>query len=200
MRCEIWVRRHWSDVREAKVNLADLSGFQWDTTSGGLAGGFGVVAPQPFVHAYVWCDSFIEGEVAHSCAHGPPPHQIKVCIVKKSNRKIFPLIKVLPVLEKKRREIQDRLHSTRDHTHATKDRLVALRGELATIGADCLLPFFRGYYHDRGEEAAETARPGRWLTPEEVRALGIGVPLGPDAPPEHCEAWALGRRVAEKLK
>jgi hypothetical protein len=43
--------------------------------------------------ATVWCDSFTSGEVEHSCVHGPPPHRIKVCIVKKSNRSLFPTLK-----------------------------------------------------------------------------------------------------------
>ena len=28
----------------------------------------------------------MEGEIAHSCEHGPPPHSIKVVILKKDNR------------------------------------------------------------------------------------------------------------------
>jgi hypothetical protein len=39
-----------------------------------------------FLHAYVWCDKMIGGELAHSCQHGAGPHDIKVCIVKKDNK------------------------------------------------------------------------------------------------------------------
>lgn len=38
-----------------------------------------------YVHGYVWCDGAVEGEVAHSCRHGRPPHSIKVCIVAVDN-------------------------------------------------------------------------------------------------------------------
>jgi hypothetical protein len=31
------------------------------------------------------CDAMQEGTLSHSCRHGPPPHSIKVCIVKKDN-------------------------------------------------------------------------------------------------------------------
>ncbi len=43
------------------------------------------MAPQPFIHVRVWCDQMIKGELAHSCRHGPPPHEILVCVVKRDN-------------------------------------------------------------------------------------------------------------------
>lgn len=33
----------------------------------------------------VWCDGMVEGELDHSCEHGPPPHRVKVCVVAKDN-------------------------------------------------------------------------------------------------------------------
>jgi len=56
-------RPHWSDV----------------------SGGVYARAPQPLLHAYVMCDEMLEGEIDHSGEHGPCPHEIKVCIVKKDN-------------------------------------------------------------------------------------------------------------------
>ena len=88
----VWVRRHWNDHRIGKVRLSDLSGFHWSQFSGGQISGFGRVAPQPFLHAYMLCTRVIEGEVAHKCRHGPPPHRIKVCMTKKDNRRGFPLL------------------------------------------------------------------------------------------------------------
>ena len=79
----ITVRRQWNDWRQARYRLSDLSDFQMDDTSGGVW----AVAPRPFLHAFVWCNRMIDGELAHSCNHGPPPHRIKICIVKKDNTK-----------------------------------------------------------------------------------------------------------------
>lgn len=81
MSADVWVRRQWNDYRRARYRLEDVQGFHWDTVSGGV----GAPAPQPFVHAYVWCNGMQEGELAHSCAHGAGPHRIKVCIVRKDN-------------------------------------------------------------------------------------------------------------------
>jgi hypothetical protein len=39
-----------------------------------------VATNRPYVHATVSCEGMQEGEVAHSCSHGPGPHNIKVCI------------------------------------------------------------------------------------------------------------------------
>lgn len=77
----MWVRRQWNDYRTAKYRLDAIEGVHWDSISGGV----NAVAIRPFLHAYVWCDAMLEGELAHSCAHGKGPHRIKVCIVKKDN-------------------------------------------------------------------------------------------------------------------
>jgi hypothetical protein len=77
---EVLVRRQWNDFRDAEVELDALDNVHWDTISGGVR----TVAPQPFIHAYVWCDG-ITGDIAHSCRHSSYPHRIKVAMVKKSN-------------------------------------------------------------------------------------------------------------------
>jgi hypothetical protein len=77
---KIRIRRQWNDYRVGEVPEGALSHAQWDTISGGVQ----APAPQPFIHGYVWCTQ-VEGDIAHTCAHGPAPHWIKVCVVKKDN-------------------------------------------------------------------------------------------------------------------
>jgi len=74
------IRRQWNDWRIAQVSCDALHGLHWSRTSGGVQ----APAPQPFIHGYVNCDEIV-GEIAHSCTHGPGPHAIKVCVVKKDN-------------------------------------------------------------------------------------------------------------------
>lgn len=61
--------------------MSDLGGVHWSSVSGGVMR----PSPRPFLHAYVNCQGMEEGEIAHSGVHGPCPHRIKVCIVKKDN-------------------------------------------------------------------------------------------------------------------
>lgn len=75
------VRRQWNDWQLATYLFSQLDKPHWSRTSGGVM----AMAPQPFIHAYVWCDQMVSGELAHSGQHGPCPHKIKVCIVKKDN-------------------------------------------------------------------------------------------------------------------
>ena len=44
------------------------------------------------MHGYVLCDRMIDGELGHSCRHGPAPHRIKICITKKGNEAVFDLV------------------------------------------------------------------------------------------------------------
>lgn len=74
------VRRDWNDHRIGTVKWSELRDPRWDTISGGEQN----PTPQPFIHGYVWCD-VVQGDISHSCAHGPGPHNIKVCLVKKDN-------------------------------------------------------------------------------------------------------------------
>ena len=78
----VWVRRQWNDARRlGKVPLSALRKPRWDVLSGGL----NHWTPQPFIHAYMMCDSVVEGRIGHSCRHGPPPHEVKVCVTRKGN-------------------------------------------------------------------------------------------------------------------
>ena len=80
---EVYIRRQWNDWQKGKVYLDTLEGLKWDRISGGVQ----ARAPQLFIHGYIWCNDIIEGEIAHTCSHGPPPHRIKVCVVMKDNSK-----------------------------------------------------------------------------------------------------------------
>lgn len=82
------VRRQWNDCRLAVYLLSEVEVLHWSEISGGIQ----APAPRAFVHGYVWCDRMISGELAHSCAHGPGPHRIKICITKKYNEAVFPLV------------------------------------------------------------------------------------------------------------
>jgi hypothetical protein len=84
----VFVRRQWNDWREARYRLEDVKDLHWDTVSGGVY----APTPQPFVHGYVQCNGMIDGELAHPCRHGRGPHSIKVCLVKKANRALWPTI------------------------------------------------------------------------------------------------------------
>lgn len=77
----VWVRRQWNSPFSACYRLSDLRGVRWDRVSGGVH----APTPQPFLHAFVSCQLAVDGELAHSGTHGPCPHSIKVCIVKKDN-------------------------------------------------------------------------------------------------------------------
>ena len=101
----VWVRRNWNDHRIGKVRLSDLSGFHWSQFAGGQISGFGRVAPRPFLHAYMLCTQIVEGEISHTCRHGPPPHRIKVCMTKKDNRRAFPFLETLADSEHSRHAV-----------------------------------------------------------------------------------------------
>jgi hypothetical protein len=82
----VWVRREFKSLsRRAAYRMTDVTGLHWSRRSGGKKRR----ANRPYLHAYVWCDAMIVGAVAHSGRHGPPPHRIKVCIVKVDNKKIW---------------------------------------------------------------------------------------------------------------
>lgn len=79
----VTVRRHPQDWQTAEYRMTKLSRLRWDSVSGGV----GRATPYPMIFATVWCDQMESGELAHSCMHGPPPHEIKVCLIKKYNKK-----------------------------------------------------------------------------------------------------------------
>jgi len=79
-RSNVYVRRDWDDRGVGRVRWSDLHDPRWDTMSGGAQ----VENPLPLLHAYVWCDK-VRGKIGHSCAHGPGPHNIKVCMLRDDN-------------------------------------------------------------------------------------------------------------------
>ena len=83
----VFVRRQPADYRIAKYPLSSFENPHWDEVSGGVQT---TLFNQSFIYGYVWCDGMIEGELAHSGQlgienHGPCPHRIKVCALKKDN-------------------------------------------------------------------------------------------------------------------
>ena len=81
-RATVRIRRQWNDQRIGKVRWSDISNPRWDVVSGGTQ----AKAPQPFIHAYVYCDK-VEIDITHSYNHGTQPHNIKICLVQKDNSK-----------------------------------------------------------------------------------------------------------------
>ena len=79
-RSDVYVRRDWDDRGLGRVRWSDLNSPRWDTTSGGTQ----VECPLPLLRGYVWCDK-VRGKIGHSCAHGPGPHNIKVCMLREDN-------------------------------------------------------------------------------------------------------------------
>lgn len=78
------VRRQPSDWRIAAYDIRSVSRLRWDNIGGGIQRGSAV-----HVYGYVLCNEMVGGELAHSCRHGPPPHEIKVCITKMHNDGIW---------------------------------------------------------------------------------------------------------------
>ena len=77
----VYVRRQPSDYRTAAYRVEDVEGIQFDWITGGV----NVNLSSAALCGYVWCDGVVEGELAHSCRHGPPPHRIKIVIPKVCN-------------------------------------------------------------------------------------------------------------------
>ncbi len=76
------VRRQPTDRRIGKVRLADIRKLHWRRQSGGIKSRF---MAQPFVFGLIRCTDIAEGRIAHSCQHGPPPHEVLVCMCQKDN-------------------------------------------------------------------------------------------------------------------
>ena len=122
------VRRQWNGKKIATVRVADLRGFHWSQYGAGHKWRFGGVAPQPFLHAFTLCTQ-VEGDIGHSCQHGPPPHKIKVCITRKDNRRTFvfleslahPTRSVQSVYRKHKKKIAKRVAQWQPEQRPTED-------------------------------------------------------------------------------
>ena len=79
-RSPVYVRRDWNDHGVGRVSWSNLRAHRWDMMSGGTR----VTNSLPLLHVYVWCDK-VQGEIGHYCAHGPSPHNIKVCVLREDN-------------------------------------------------------------------------------------------------------------------
>jgi hypothetical protein len=84
----VQVRRQWNDFKIASYRIEDIDGLHYSDESGGVY----ARSPRSFVHGYVMCDKMLNGELSHSCSHGPAPHRIKVCLTKKGNEKVWPMV------------------------------------------------------------------------------------------------------------
>lgn len=73
----VWVRRQWDGKLSAAYRFTDLHELHLSDVSGGVD----KRANRDYVHGYVNCDAMIDGELDHSCRHGPAPHSIKVYVV-----------------------------------------------------------------------------------------------------------------------
>lgn len=81
---QVRVRRDWLDQRVISVPVSALFDFQIRKISGGKE----VRSPYPMLYAVMYCTYIPAGAIfAHSCNHGPPPHEILVCITQKDNDK-----------------------------------------------------------------------------------------------------------------
>jgi hypothetical protein len=80
--CTVVVSRQWGDWRRITVPISALSGLHIAAKSGGV----NVHLPRPTLAAYMSCEDIPAGaDFGHSCVHGPPPHTIKVLILKSHN-------------------------------------------------------------------------------------------------------------------
>jgi hypothetical protein len=67
------VQRAWSDWRTAVVHITELEDIHWFQPAG---------AARPLIHAYVWCDKIISGNLSHDCFRSPGPHRLLICLLK----------------------------------------------------------------------------------------------------------------------
>lgn len=81
----VTVCRHPKDWQRGSVRLSKMDVSGYDCVSGGVQ----VPFPRPMMVAYIECTDVEDGEVAHSCSHGPAPHRIKVAITKKHNEHLY---------------------------------------------------------------------------------------------------------------
>ena len=75
----VTVCRHPGDDRSVAVPFSSLQDFHLKVVSGGVK----ARSAHPMLYARMWCSEIPKGEeFGHSCLHGPPPHEILVCITK----------------------------------------------------------------------------------------------------------------------
>jgi hypothetical protein len=78
---KVWVRRQWNDGRAIEIDIDQIQRPHWTDISGGIM----KRANRLYLHGYISCALDTEGVLPHSCRHGPPPHRIKICVVKVDN-------------------------------------------------------------------------------------------------------------------
>ena len=84
----VTVSRAPGDYQTAQYRMSDIANLHWSH----LTGGVHRFLSRPRVMGYVWCNEMETGEVVHSCRHGSRPHEIKVCVLRTHNRKLWKTI------------------------------------------------------------------------------------------------------------
>lgn len=80
---KVYVRRQMDDYRVASIPISRMTGLRYDTVSGGVQTDSSLL-----LYCSVWCTD-LEGDIAHSCVHGKPPHEIKVCVLETDNEDLW---------------------------------------------------------------------------------------------------------------
>lgn len=95
----VWVqRRPGKTWQTAEYRFQDVEGWHLRVISGGRQ----TMHKHPEAYGYVMCDAMLQGELGHSCKHGPGPHRILVCISRgdaRMTRKVRALAKASGRLE-----------------------------------------------------------------------------------------------------
>jgi hypothetical protein len=122
------VRREWNDDATAIYHLDAISRWHWI-----FAGHMRGRKTPHFLYGYVICTEAISGGVSHSCKHGPPPHNIKVCILDRGNEGVWdkiihcagPRPQPGSVAEEIRRANRTRRFRDRDLSGVTINKLIS---------------------------------------------------------------------------
>jgi hypothetical protein len=80
----VTVRRRWNGSDVAQISVRAL----WDFHFRNDADGVCRALPRAFLYAHVWCDKLPGGALGHFCREGPPPHNLRVCILPNDNAEL----------------------------------------------------------------------------------------------------------------
>lgn len=84
---KVYIRRQMGEPGVASVPINRISNLHYDTVSGGVQ-----AASRPLLYGLISCTDK-EGDTGHSCIHGMPPHDIKVCVLEEDNPELWSKIK-----------------------------------------------------------------------------------------------------------
>lgn len=132
----VWVRRQVNDYRTAMYPLDALEDPHWDNVSGGSR----ITQTQDFIFGYVICNAMLKGELAHFGLHGPCPHRIKVCVLKKDNPEVIE--KLIQIVGR-----QPRRFSNRRKHHCITDIMDILGNQESPMTREKLLEVLENRGH-----------------------------------------------------